>query len=408
MQHMPTCFVMMPFAESFAPTLEQAIHPAVQERNLRCVRADDILEPTPIPKQITEGITKSRVCVADLTGLNRNVVYEVALAHAQSKPVILITQDSPESLPFDLRHFRVFKYEPTVDGLQSLRSTLSLSLEAVIGDPESPTHYLEEMLVPRSLTSREGPFVIAASPLSWREVARVGGGFGRLRHTSSDHVGIRGLIQAFGLIFGLDRLPDLLNPGDYADEVVREYAANLYCIASPKGNRWSGLLLDDLCRQWYPHLEFKADPASTDLRNIRVMLEINGAPYKPHNFGATDIDPFVRDFGILVRGPHPVNPSNLVMIMAGRSSLGTEAVCRAATDPVHIAEIKKRLQYDNVDLSDHRQAFYVVVSMDRDMNENGTYEAIPSSFEIAEVHAFRRNRSDGGRERLHGNRRSAF
>jgi hypothetical protein len=389
MQHKSTCFVMMPFAEVFNPVLEEAIRPAIEACHLRAVRADELVEPGGIPDQIRKGITESLTCIADLTGLNRNVVYEVALAHAQGKSVILVTQDSPQSLPFDLRHFRVLKYAPTREGRQKLRETLALSLSAVIGAPESPTRYLEEMLVPRSLGSREGPFVVAASPLSWREDAKLGGGFTKLRRTCSDYVGIRGMIQAFGLIFGLDRLPDLLNPGDYVDQLVRENAVNLYCIGSPKANRWSGLLLEDFFKRWHPRLEFKPDPASIDLRNIRVMIEINGNPYKPNSFGPKDTDPFIRDFGVLVRGPHPADPNYVLMVMAGRSSLGTEAVCRAATDPRHIAEIKRRLQHERVDLSDHKQGFYVVVTMDLDMTEGGTYEAILSSFEIAEVHAFR-------------------
>lgn len=389
MQHKSNCFIMMPFAEEFNPVFEDAIRPAVEACNLHAVRADQILAPVAIADDIRKAIADSLMCIADLTNLNRNVVYEVALAHAQGKPVILVTQDSPEFLPFDLRHFRVLRYAATREGYEKLRETLGLSLSAVIGAPESPTRYLEDMLVPRSLGSREGPFVVAVSPLSWREAAKLGGGFMKLRRTCSDHVGIRGMIQAFGLIFGLDRLPDLLNPGDYADQVVQDNAANLYCIGSSKANRWSGLLLEDFFRRWYPRIEFKADPKSADLRNIRVMIEINGNPYKPNSFGEKDTDPFIRDFGVLVRGPHPADPNYVLMVMAGRSSLGTEAVCRAATDPTHIAEIKRRLEHDRLDLSDHKQGFYVVVTMDRDMRERGTYEAILSSFEIAEVHALR-------------------
>jgi len=386
-----SCFIIMPFAEKFNSVLEDAIRPSIDACKLRAVRSDDILEPGGIPDQITKGISDSLLCIADLTGLNRNVVYEVALAHAKGKPVILITQDAPDGLPFDLRHFRIVKYTPTRDGRDRLRQSLSLSVAAVIGAPESPTRYLEEMLVPQSLGARESPFIMAASPLSWREAVKLGGGFKKLRRTCSDHVGIRGMIQAFGLIFGLDRLPDLLNPGDYIDAVVRDSAAHLYSIGSPKANRWSGLLLEDFFKRWHPQIEFKADPASTDLRNIRVMIEINGNPYRPNSFGAKDTDPFIRDFGVLVRGPHPVDPNYMLMVMAGRSSLGSEAVCRAATDPAYIAEIKRRLESEKVDLADHKQAFYAVVTMDRDMKEDGTYEAILSSFEIAEVHALRRH-----------------
>jgi hypothetical protein len=70
------------------------------------------------------------------------------------------------------------------------------------------------------------------------------------------------LIQAFGLVFGLKRLPDLLNPGDYVDAVARENPVNLYCIGSPKANRWTGIMLEDFFQRWKPKLEYKADPKS--------------------------------------------------------------------------------------------------------------------------------------------------
>jgi len=389
---MSKCFVMMPFADTFKEVMEGAIRPAITSCNLQCVRVDENLHPIEIPEDIRTGIDESCICIADLTGLNRNVVYEVALAHAKNKPVILITQDQPETLPFDLRNFRVFTYLPTPKGIAALRNTLAESLSAVIGAPESPTRYLEEMLVPPSIKMRNEPFVLGANPcLSGRARGMRGCGFNRFRHTSSDQVGIRGVIQAFGFIFGLERLPEFLDPRDYTDDTVREHAANLYCIGSPKVNKWSGMLLDAFNRKWSPSLEFKADPASTDLLDIRVMLYLNGHPYTPPNFGNRDTDPFVRDFGVLLRGPHPFHPNSLMTIMAGRSSLGTEAVCRAATNPLHIATIKERLQRDHhIDLSDHTQAFYAIVSMDRDMTECGTYEGILPSLTIIDVQPFHR------------------
>jgi hypothetical protein len=387
MPQKPICFVIMPFADPFKPVMEKSIRPAIEAADLRCLRGDEIPDTGMVVDQIRKSINDSVTCVADLTGLNRNVVYEVALAHEKGKPVILITQDDPGTLPFDLRHFRAIKYTQTMDGLQELREKLSRHLSAVVADPESPTRYLEEMLVPRSVGTREGPFIVAANPLVCREAAQTAAGYKRLRHTCSDHVGVRGLVQAFGLIFGLERLPDLLNPEDYADKAVQNTTANIYCIGSPLANRWSGLFLGDFYKRWSPRLEFKADPASPDLRNIWLMLEKDGKPYEPASFTASDT-PFARDFGLVIRGPHPADSSSVLMVLAGRASLGTEAASNAATNPTYIAEIKTRLSHEHVDLSDHKQAFWALVTMSRNMTEGGTYEAIVSSFEIAEVHRF--------------------
>ena len=47
--------------------------------------------------------------VADLTSANPNVFYELGLAHALKKPVILITQ-SIADIPFDLKSYRLLEY----------------------------------------------------------------------------------------------------------------------------------------------------------------------------------------------------------------------------------------------------------------------------------------------------------
>lgn len=60
-------------------------------------------------KDILAGITESALVIADLTGANPNVYYELGLAHAFRKRVILLAQRIDE-LPFDLRSYRVIPY----------------------------------------------------------------------------------------------------------------------------------------------------------------------------------------------------------------------------------------------------------------------------------------------------------
>ena len=78
---------------------------------MRSVRADDDIFATgKIIDQVWEGITKSRVLVAELTGRNPNVFYELGLAHALNKPVVLVSSNQTD-VPFDLKHIRVIYYD---------------------------------------------------------------------------------------------------------------------------------------------------------------------------------------------------------------------------------------------------------------------------------------------------------
>src|SRR5579872_5376744 len=82
-----------------------------RERHMRePVRADELFSSGSVVEQIWEQIEKAKVLLADLTGKNANVFYELGLAHARGKPVIF-TSGVLEDVPFDLRHLRVIIYE---------------------------------------------------------------------------------------------------------------------------------------------------------------------------------------------------------------------------------------------------------------------------------------------------------
>src|SRR5438045_3859364 len=78
---------------------------------LRCVRADEINRSRRITDDIWRNINEARFVIADLTGRNANVFYEVGLAHARNKPVILLTQ-SGDDVTFDLKEIRYLQYDP--------------------------------------------------------------------------------------------------------------------------------------------------------------------------------------------------------------------------------------------------------------------------------------------------------
>jgi hypothetical protein len=106
-----TCFVMMPFSDPLGKHYELIYKPAIVRAGLTPVRADsDIFGTGKIIDQILSGILAAKVLVAELTGRNPNVFYELGLAHALKKPVVLISADE-QDVPFDVRHIRVIGYE---------------------------------------------------------------------------------------------------------------------------------------------------------------------------------------------------------------------------------------------------------------------------------------------------------
>ncbi|MGQ0557173.1 MAG: hypothetical protein ACT4PN_14655 [Nitrospiraceae bacterium] len=119
----PQAFVIMPFGEGFDEIYGLFIAGAVSEAGYDVVRADDIRSQQNILKDIVDGLADSSLVIADLTGSNPNVYYELGLAHGLSKRVILLTQHVDE-LPFDLRSYRVIPYSTHFAEIAKARAQL--------------------------------------------------------------------------------------------------------------------------------------------------------------------------------------------------------------------------------------------------------------------------------------------
>src|SRR5215471_1651790 len=106
------CYVIMPFAMEFTPLFETICEAINDSRlNFICKRADDMRGGGNIMQEVLEGIGGSEIVIADLTGHNANVFYELGIAHMvmEVKKVIILIQEA-EKVPFDLTPFRHIKY----------------------------------------------------------------------------------------------------------------------------------------------------------------------------------------------------------------------------------------------------------------------------------------------------------
>ena len=102
--------------------------------------------PQNILKDIIQPIFESAVLIADLTGLNSNVLYELGIAHALNKKTIIITQDNIEELPFDLKSYRVHSYSTHFKKFTELVAFLKRSLLGAIDDSVSFSNPVKDFL----------------------------------------------------------------------------------------------------------------------------------------------------------------------------------------------------------------------------------------------------------------------
>lgn len=121
---------MMPFDSSFNPVYK-TLKEVADSLGLKCRRADDIWESPAIIQDVVSLIDRSRVVICDCSTRNPNVFYEIGIAHAIGREVILITQVA-EDIPFDLRHLLYIPYLNNGEGLKALAESVRSRLKTLV------------------------------------------------------------------------------------------------------------------------------------------------------------------------------------------------------------------------------------------------------------------------------------
>lgn len=127
-------FVISPFSKDISKFYREVLRPAIESiEDMICQRADDLYTANVVMEDVWKLICESPVIVADLTGRNANVFYEVGLAHAIGKKVIIISQDI-DDIPFDLRALRCIKYNLLSDDQSAFKKKLTQTIETVLNE----------------------------------------------------------------------------------------------------------------------------------------------------------------------------------------------------------------------------------------------------------------------------------
>lgn len=136
-----TCFVVSEFGADEAArterkqTLKHLIKKVLEPMGYQVQRADDIDDLGQITHQIIERLLDDDLVIADLTGLNPNVFYELAVRHAARKPVITLMTFG-QDIPFDLKDVRTVFYDlHDPDRLEAAQEELKQKVAAIESNP---------------------------------------------------------------------------------------------------------------------------------------------------------------------------------------------------------------------------------------------------------------------------------
>lgn len=126
--------------------LRHVIIPVCRELDFEVIRADKLRRPGRITDQVTEYLQSATIVVADLTGLNPNVMFELGVRSGRQRPFILFAKQG-QQLPFDLKDLRTIFYSLTLDGAEAAKTELKEQIKTVLassdqhgaGQPEDTT-----------------------------------------------------------------------------------------------------------------------------------------------------------------------------------------------------------------------------------------------------------------------------
>lgn len=139
-----SCFVIMPFGVPWDDYYSQIYSPAISDAGIQPVRADEVFRAGSILQDIVNLLSDCSLVLADITDNNRNVHYELGLAHAIGKPTVLV---APRDLNlfFDIGQERMITYsKDNAFWGSDLRAALTRAITETIQNPASaiPTAFM--------------------------------------------------------------------------------------------------------------------------------------------------------------------------------------------------------------------------------------------------------------------------
>lgn len=134
------CFIITPIGKQNSDEnikarglINSVITPELEKYGFYPLPAYEIKNSGDINNQVIQNILDNELVIANLTGLNPNVMYELAIRHAVRKKVIMMTEHTTV-LPFDIHNQRTIFYTDSFAGSIQAKEDLNDAIFATLNE----------------------------------------------------------------------------------------------------------------------------------------------------------------------------------------------------------------------------------------------------------------------------------